>query len=150
MHMLGVIAISLHISLHWLKIIRASNTKSSLSHLHNTSISKTFLSYHLLNLQANTSTHSSTVITLQRPPVNSCLKITDISFTYHPALWNSLPKDRRYPLSHTSSSNLSHSTNHHLALSASQFHSKLKRLISNSTNHSRPSLLAPLHSRFSG
>jgi len=54
-----------------------------------------------------------------------------------------------YPLSQTSSTNLAHSTNHHLlALSASQFHSNLK-LIS-SSNHSCLSLLKPLHSRFCG
>jgi len=84
--------------------------------------------YSLLNLQTNTSTPSSTVITLQRPPVNARLKITDRSFTYHaPALWNSLPKDLRYPLNQTSSTNLSHTTNNQLlALSPSQFHSKLK------------------------
>jgi len=100
--------------------------------------------YNLLNLQANTSNRSSTVITLQRPPVNSRLKITDWSFTHHtPALWNSLPKDLRYPLSQTSSTNLSLSTNYHLlALSTSQFHSKLKTHLS--PNHSRLSLLAPL------
>jgi len=33
--------------------------------------------YNFLNLQASTSTRSSTVITLQRPPVNSRLKITN-------------------------------------------------------------------------
>jgi len=108
--------------------------------------------YNLHNLQANTSIRSSTVIALQRPPppVNSRLKITDRSFTYHaPAFWNILPKVLRYPLSHTSSTYLAHSTNHHLlAFSASQFHSK-RRLIS-STNHSRLSLHAPLHSRFTG
>jgi len=53
---------------------------------------------------------------------------------YHaPALWNSLPKDLRYP-SQTSSANLSHTTNDQLlALSASQFHSKLKTLHSRSS-----------------
>jgi len=67
----------------------------------------------------------------------------------------SLPEDLRYPLSQTSSrpTNQSYTTNDHLlALSASQFHSKLTpnlRLIS-SSNHSRLNLLAPLHSRFSG
>jgi len=56
--------------------------------------------YNLLNLQANTSTRSSTVITLQCPSVNSRLKITDRSFTYHvPALCNSLTKDLCYSLS---------------------------------------------------
>jgi len=67
-----------------------------------------------------------------REPGNECpsLNINDISLTYHaPALWNSQPKDLRYLLSQTSSrpTSLSLTTNDHLlALSASQFHSKLK------------------------
>ena len=115
-------------SLHWLKIDQRIQYKVlSLTYKTLQSQKPSYL-YNLLNLQANTSTRSSTVITLQRPPVNSRLKITDRSFTYHtPALWNSLPKELRYPLSLTSSTNLLHSTNHHLlALSPSQFHSKLK------------------------
>jgi len=68
-----------------------------------------------LYLQANTSTHSSTVITLQRPPVNSRLKITDRSFTYHAlAFWNSLPKDLPTLYLGVFCTNLSDSTNHHL------------------------------------
>jgi len=76
--------------------------------------------YKFLNLLANTSTRSSTVITLQRPPGKCRLKKPDRSFTYHaPALWNSLPKDLRCPLFRMSSTNLSHSTFHNLlALSA--------------------------------
>jgi len=57
----------------------------------------------------------------------SLLKITDRSSThYAPALWNSLPNELRYPVCHTSSTNLSCSTNHLLALSVSQFYSWLK------------------------
>jgi len=117
--------------LHWLKIDQRIQYKVlSLTYKTRQSQKPSYL-YNLINLQANTSTRSSTVITLQHPPVNSRLKTTNRSFTYHaPALWNSLPKDLRYPLSQTSSTNLSHLTNHHLlALSASQFHAKLKTLL---------------------
>jgi exonuclease III len=114
-------------SLHWLKIDQRIQYKVlSLTYKTLQSQKPSYL-YNLLNLQANTSTRSSTVITLQRPPVNSRLKISDRSFTHHaPALWNSLPKDLRYPVCRSSSTNLSASTNHLLALSASQFHSRLK------------------------
>jgi len=56
---------------------------SYLSHLYSTPQSKkpSYL-YSLLSLQANTSTRSSVIITLQRSPVNSCLKITDRSFIH--------------------------------------------------------------------
>lgn len=114
-------------SLHWLKIDQRIQYKVlSLTYKTLQSQKPSYL-YNLLNLQANTPTRSSTVITLQRPPVNSRLKISDRSFTHHaPALWNSLPKDLRYPVCRSSSTNLSASTNHLLALSASQFHSRLK------------------------
>jgi len=100
-------------SLHWLKIDQRIKYKVlSLTYKTLQSQKPSYL-YSFLNLQPNTSTRSSTVITLQRPPVNSRLKITDRSFTYHdPTLWNSLPKDLRYPLFQTSSTNLSHTTNY--------------------------------------
>jgi len=117
-----------------------------LSHLKTLESQKPSLLYNLLNLQVNTFNRSSTAITRRRPPVNSRHKITDRSFTYQaPALWDSLPKDLRYPLSQTSSTNLSHSTNHLLALSASQFLSlKLKTHL---FHRLFPALvlLAPLH-----
>jgi len=97
-------------SLHWLKIDQGIQYKVlSLTYKTLKSQKPSYL-YNLLNLQANTSTRSSTFITLQRSPVNSRLKITDRSFT---CIFR-LSKDHRYPLSHTSSTNLSHSTNHHL------------------------------------
>jgi len=109
-------------SLHWLKIDQRIQVKRSFSLTYKTLQSqKPSYLYSLLNLQPNTSTRSSTVITLQRPPVNSRLKITDRSFTYHaPALWNSLPKDTEIhlPIYHTQQM-----INN---LSPSQFHSKLK------------------------
>jgi len=52
----------------------------------------------LLNVQYNSTTCSSDIITLQRPSVRSRLKVTDRSFThYAPVLWNSLPKQLRQP-----------------------------------------------------
>jgi len=107
--------------------------------------------YNLLNLQANTSSRSSTVITLQRPPVNSHLKISNRSFTYHvPALLNSLPiktfailyLTRHLPIYHTKRL-ITFSLFPHLSFTPNL------RLIS-STNHSRLSLLALLHIWLSG
>jgi len=75
------------------------------------------------------------VITLQRPTGNSRLKITDIAFTHHaPAIWTSPTKELRCPICHTSSNNLSSSTNHLVTLSVFQFHSRLRLISSN--NHS--------------
>jgi len=60
--------------------------------------------------------------------ISEQVRCLDLSLNYHaPALWNSLPKDLHYPLSQTSSTHLSHTTNDQLlALSPSQFHCKLK------------------------
>jgi len=115
-------------SLHWLEIHQRTQYKVLFLTYKTLQSQKTSYLYNLLNLQANSSTRSSTVITLQRSPVKSRLKIIDRSFTYHaPAFGDSLPKDIHYPLTQTSSTNLAHSTNHHLlALSASHFHSKFK------------------------
>jgi len=76
-------------SLHWLKIEQRIQYKvlsityktlqsGKLSYLHN-----------LLNVLSNRLTRSSDILTLQRPPVRSRLKLTDRSFThYAPVLWN--------------------------------------------------------------
>ena len=46
----------------------------------------------LISVQPPRSTHSSSVVTLSRPPTISSLKITDRSFRYaSPHLWNQLP-----------------------------------------------------------
>jgi len=98
-------------SLHWLEIDQRIQYKVLQSH-------KPSYLYNLLNLQANTSTRSSTVITLQGPPVNSHLKITDRPFTQNaPALCKRLPKELRNPLSRTSSINLSPSRSLRISVS---------------------------------
>jgi len=67
------------------------------------------------------------------------------------ALWNSLPNDLHYPLSHTASTNLSHSTNHYLLALSIRISVSLQ-----TQDSSLPPiipalvLLAPLLSRFSG
>ena len=74
----------------------------------------------LLTVQPTRSTRSSAVVTLQRPPNPSRLKISDRSFYFQaPALWNALAHHLR---SHSHSSQ-SHSL---LSLSSSQFHKQLK------------------------
>ena len=74
----------------------------------------------LLTIQPTRSTRSSAVVTLQRPPNPSRLKISDRSFYFQaPALWNALPHHLR---SHSHSSQ-SHSL---LSLSSSQFQKQLK------------------------
>jgi len=80
---------------------------------------------YLLNVQFNRTTRSSNIITLQRPPVRSRLKVTNRYFTHHaPVLWKSLPK--QLPLS---SAPPSHGTANDstppLALSSHMFHSVL-------------------------
>jgi len=67
--------------LHWLKIDQRIQYKVLYDTYKTLQSQKPSYLYSLLNLQPNTSTRSSTVITLQHPPVNSRLKITDRSFT---------------------------------------------------------------------
>ena len=113
-------------SFHWLKIDQRIQYKViSLTYKTLQSQKPSYL-YNLLNIQTNTPTRSSTSVTLQRPTVNSRLKITDRSFTHHaPVLWNSLPRDLRQPATHSSHTDVSCSTAQ-LALPAPQFLSRLK------------------------
>ena len=54
--------------------------------------------HHLISVQPPRSTHSSSLVTLARPPTSSCLRITDRSFRYaSPCLWNQLPSSFRQP-----------------------------------------------------
>jgi len=98
-------------SSHKLKIDRIQYKVLSLTYKTLPSQKPSYL-YNHLNLQSaslQSSAHSSSVITLQRPPVKSHLKITiDHSLTMHApaALWNSRPKELRYRVCHTSSINL--------------------------------------------
>jgi len=114
-------------SLHWLKIDQRIHYKVlSITYKTLQSHSPSYL-HNLLQVQSNTSTRSSAIVTLKRPTVYSRLKITNRSFTHHaPFLWNSLPKELRQPASLSLHTNQSESTAPILALPTSQFHSKLK------------------------
>jgi len=53
---------------------------------------------HLISVQSTGRTHSSSLVTLARPPVSSSLQITNRSFTYSSLyLWNQLPSSFRQP-----------------------------------------------------
>ncbi len=115
-------------SLHWLKINQRIHYKViSLTYKALQSHRPSYLYNHLI-LQSKRSTRSGDTVTLQRPSTSSRLKITDRSFTHHaPLLWNSLPTELRQPVIHSLHTTQSDSTiTPLLALSASQFHSKLK------------------------
>ena len=116
-------------SLHWLKIEQRIHYKLiSITYKTLQSNQPSYL-YKLLNVQSNSITRSSDIVTLQRPSVRSRLKLTDRSFTHHaPLLWNNLPKQLRQPTPRHSHISLSESTPL-LALSSSQFHSKLKTFL---------------------
>lgn len=113
-------------SLHWLKIEQRVQFKIiSLTYKALQTQKPSYLRK-LLVLNSNRRTRSSCVVTLQRPPVLSRLKLTNRSFTHHaPVLWNSLPEQLRLPTHHKSESDFIPP----LALSSSQFHSKLKAFL---------------------
>src|SRR5664279_3736718 len=92
--------------------------------------------YSLLGVQTNNITRSSSVVILRRPTVTSHLKITNRSFFHHaPILWNNLPVEMRHTSSSTHSNNMPTSVLPCLALSSSQFHSRLKTYL---FHHSYP------------
>ena len=110
-------------SLHWLKISQRIQYKIlSLTYKCLLSNKPVYLR-NLLTVQSTSTTRSSSVITLKRPPIISRLKHSNRSFYVSaPVLWNSLPKDlRQYNSLH--SANNKPSLFH---LSPSQFHKKLK------------------------
>jgi len=87
-------------SLHWLKIEQRIQYKVASRPITYKVLQSEHPSYlhSLLDVQSNRTTRSSDIITLQRPSVRSCLKVTDRSFIHHaPVLWNSLPKQLRQP-----------------------------------------------------
>jgi len=116
-------------SLHWLKIEQRIHYKVlSITYKTLQSRKPSYL-HSLLNVQSYRATRSSDIVTLQRPPVRSRLKLTNRSFTHHaPVLWNTLPRHFRQPTPHQSLLTLTDSTPL-LALSSSQFHSKLKTFL---------------------
>src|SRR5664279_196016 len=114
-------------SLHWLKINQRIHYKIlSLTYKTLQSNQPNYL-YSLLAVQTNNITRSSSVLTLCRPTVTSRLKITNRSFFHHtPVLWNNLPVEMRQTFSSTHSNTMPTSIFPCLALSSSQFHSRLK------------------------
>ena len=113
-------------SLHWLKIEQRIQFKIISITYKALQTQKPSYLRKLLVVNPNRRTRSSCVVTLQRPPVLSRLKLTNRSFTHHaPVLWNSLPQQLRLPTSHVSQSDFTPP----LALSSSQFHSKLKAFL---------------------
>jgi len=83
--------------------LNASNTSSSyLCTKFSVTTQPPYL-HNLISIQPPRSTRSSSVVTLDRPPSLSSLKITDSSFRYaSPCLWNQLPFSLRQPHSGTS------------------------------------------------
>jgi len=99
-----------------------------------------------LAVQRPRSTRSSSVVTLDRPPSFSCLKVTIRSFRYAlPCVWNQLPLSLRKPHSGTSSSITSSSFNSPLcsSITLSLFHSWLKIYLFHKILPSVVSLLPP-------
>jgi len=94
--------------------------------------------YNLLSVQPHrsTSTRSSDVVTLPRPPSSFSLNVNNRSFRHtSPCLWNQLPKDLRLPTDHEDLSLLSDITHISssfpssplsLSITPSLFHSRLK------------------------
>jgi len=85
-------------SVHWLKIEQRIHYKvASITYKVLQSEQPSYL-HSLLNVQCYCTTRTFDIITLQRPSVRSCFKVTDRSFTHHaPVLWNSLTKQLRQP-----------------------------------------------------
>ena len=79
-------------SLHWLKIDERIEYKLlSLTYKALTTAQPIYL-HSLISVQPPCGTHSSSVVTLPRPPTPSSLRITNRSFRYaSPHLWNQLP-----------------------------------------------------------
>jgi hypothetical protein len=117
-------------SLHWLKIEQRIEYKINSITYKTLQSQKPGYLHNLLNTNSNRLTRSSDVITLQRPPVLSRLKLTDRSFTYQaPVLWNSLPQHLRQPTSPSLPHINPTEFTPPLALSWSQFHSQLKKFL---------------------
>ena len=117
-------------SLHWLKIEQRIEYKINSITYKTLQSKKPDYLHNLLNIHSNRLTRSSDVVTLQRPPVLSRLKLTDRSFTHHaPVLWNGLPKHLRQPTSSSHSHINQTDFTPPLALSWSQFHSHLKKFL---------------------
>jgi len=124
-------------SLHWLKITERIEYKVLLLTYKVLTTAQPYYLLHLITVQPHRSTHSSSVVTLSRPPSSSSLRITDRSFRYaSPRLWNQLPASLRQPRAGLSilDSDLPTHTSSALSLNSplsssiipSLFHSQLK------------------------
>jgi len=84
--------------LHWLKINERIEYKLlSLTYKVLTTSQPDYL-HNLISVRSTCRTHSSSVVTLARPPVSSSLQITNRSFTYASSyLRNRLPSSPRQP-----------------------------------------------------
>ena len=119
-------------SLHWLKIQERIHYKVlSLTYTALQFRQPAYL-HDLLTIQPPRCTRSSDLVTLQRPPTSSRLKITNRSFFYQaPALWNSLPASLRQHSPCTSTLTT-------LALPPQLFHSRLKTYLFNKSHPPDP------------
>ena len=110
-------------SLHWLKIReRIAYKVISLTYNALHTAKPAYLAK-LITAQPPRCTRSSNLVTLSRPPLTSCTKVLDRSFSYTaPRLWNSLPPHLRLPRAADTSS----PSEAKIALSKQTFHSHLK------------------------
>ena len=122
-------------SLHWLKINERIHFKIISLIYKVLQTNQPIYLRNLLTIQPASNTRSSSVVTLLRSSAPSRLHLNDRSFSYYaPILWNSLPKEFRQPASHSTTIPASVPVPV-LALSSSQFHSKLKTFL---FSHSYP------------
>jgi len=99
--------------LHWLKINdRIKYKVFSYTYKSLETSQPSYLSS-LLSFPSHRCTWSSSLITLSRPSITSCLKVANISY-YHfaPVLWNNLPSDLRHVAHHVTPSPILNSPVH--------------------------------------
>ena len=113
-------------SLHWLKINERIHFKVLSLTYKVLQTNQPIYLRKLLTVQPASNTRSSSVVTLVRCSTTR-LHVNDRSFSYYaPILWNSLPKEFRQPAAHSFDATCFHPV---LALSSSEFHSKLKTFL---------------------
>jgi len=119
-------------SLHWLNE-RIEYKLLSLTYKVLTTSQPVYL-HNVISVQSAGRTRSSSLVTLDRPPVSSSLQITNLSFTYASSyLWNQLPSSFRQPHSVHSPSDSPHPAH----ITSSRSPSLLSPSITPSTFHSR-------------
>ena len=119
-------------SLHWLNE-RIEYKLLSLTYKVLTTSQPVYL-HNVISVQSAGRTRSSSLVTLDRPPVSSSLQITNLSFTYASSyLWNQLPFSFRQPHSVHSPADSPHPAH----ITSSWSLSLLSPSITPSTFHSR-------------